>query len=137
LRRHQRRKIGRECRAKDDPEASHHDAHGVQQLDAQQPQGCRRGDAQQQEGTYDIGGDQHGPPPDPVDPDAGDQPEQDAGQVVGGAQGRHLPGRRLKEEGGGERQRQVTDLRTQIGDGLAGQHFDEVGVAPEGARWTR
>src|SRR5262249_53698177 len=85
------------------------------------------------------GGDENGAPPQPVDPDSGDESEQQERARLGGAEEAHLAGTRIERAHGREGQRQQGYLTARGGDGLGGPQFHERVLAKDATRssWGR
>ena len=87
---HQFRQIGHPGDVEEDLHRAVQERHQIEQLDAHLTQDPGNRNRQQQGQTNEVGHDHQAPPPDPVDPDPGDQAEDQIGRGAGRGQKTHL-----------------------------------------------
>jgi hypothetical protein len=105
-----RSEVGLQGDAKHHAESGHQHPCHVQELNAQQPQRGRCGDAEEQDRANDVRTDQQRSAAEPVDPDAGYQTDHDARHILGCAQRSHLARGGVQDERSSQRQGKVADL---------------------------
>src|SRR6266511_2290239 len=71
----------------------------------------------------------------PIDPDAGRQREQEERQELHRPERGHLERGRVQHDHGYERQRDLTDLRAELADGLRRPVLQKIGMAPQATPW--
>ena len=106
-------------------------AHQVELLDAQRAeQGGDRNRAEQ-ERAAEVGEDQDGSAPQTVDPDAGEQAEQQERREFEGAQQPHLARRRVEHQRRRQRNGQQTDLAAKARNRLPSPQLHKLGMSPQ------
>ncbi|MBM7788025.1 hypothetical protein JOD67_004705 [Tenggerimyces flavus] len=109
-----------------------HDRDGEQQLDGQRVQGRRDRDREQGRGADEVGHDQDRSTRQAVDPGAGWQPDQREGDRPRRGEQAGFPWARVQGENGEKRNRDGTDLGTELAGHLSEQEQQNVTAAKQG-----
>lgn len=75
-------------------------------------------DGAEQQGATEVGADQERTTAAAIHPHAGEEAEEEVGELAGDAEEGHLDGGCAEDEDGGEGQRQASDLGAGVGDDL-------------------
>ena len=96
---------------------------------------CRDRNHRQKQGAPEIGADQQWSPSHAIDPDTGDETEEQIRQLTGEDECRHLGGGRMEHQRGGQWDRGSRDRASQPGNGLREPETQERRVAPQARRF--
>ena len=94
------------------------------------------GDEREQGEAREIRDDQDWAAAQAIDPDPGEQPEEQEGRGARRREEAHIRRARVQRQRGGERQREHRDLRPELRDRLPGPQFEEIGHAARGSNLT-
>ena len=128
-----RRQVALVGDVEEDREAAVHERDDVQLPDRQGADGIGERDRDEADRPPQVPDDQDRAAPQPVDPDAGRQAEEDERQELDRPKEGELERRDLQDRRGHERQREERDLRPEDADGLGGPELQEVWVTQQSA----
>ena len=127
----ERREIGLVRDVEEDGQRADGEADGIELPDRQCAEPVRQRHRRERRRANEVGEDEDRLAPQPVDPDARREREEQEGQEVDGVQGGDLERARVQDDDRRERDREGRHLRPELADRLRRPELQEVGMPPE------